>query len=143
MTDSRSRMPWLSLAAALALGVLSIDPLSAMAAEGRFQLKEAGAGRFVRLDSETGAVSVCTQKGETWSCKAVADDRAELHAEIARLKDENAALAQRLESRSGKSSALELPNEADLDRVMTLVERYFERFLALIQKLDRSRDQGV
>jgi hypothetical protein len=40
-------------------------------------------------------------------------------------------------------TALELPSEADLDRIVTLFEKYFERFLAFIQKLDRAQDQKI
>jgi hypothetical protein len=75
----------------------------------------------------------------------MADDRAELHEEIARLKDENRALTERLDTMVNKApkTALELPSEADLDRIVALFEKYFERFLAFIQKLDRAQDQKI
>jgi hypothetical protein len=143
MADFLHQGSWVSLAAAAALGFLLAG--SAAAQEGRYQLKEAGAGRFVRLDSQTGTVSVCSQQGETWTCKAMSDDRAELRDEIARLRDENRALTERLDTMVNKApkTALELPSEADLDRIVALFEKYFERFLAFIQKLERAQDQGI
>ena len=145
MADILRRKSWPSLAAAATLGLLVAIPAAAQDGAGRYQLKEAGAGRFVRLDSQTGTVSLCSQQGEAWTCKAMADDRAELHEEIARLKDENRALTERLDTMVNKApkTALELPSEADLDRIVALFEKYFERFLAFIQKLDRAQDQKI
>ena len=145
MADFLRMKPWPNLAAVAALTLFVAAPAAGQDGAGRFQLKEAGAGRFVRLDSQTGTVSVCSQQGETWTCKAMADDRAELHEEIARLKDENRALTERLDTMVNKApkTALELPSDADLDRILTLFEKYFERFMAFIQKLDRAQDQKI
>ena len=124
---------------AVLLCVYGSAPAAAETLGGRFQLKESGGGEFVRLDSETGAMSICRREGETWTCKSMADDRAALHEEIAKLKKDNAALTERLNAPGNA-----LPNEADLDRVMSLFEKYVERFLSFIAKLDRQHNnQGI
>ena len=110
---------------------------------GRFVLKEAQQNTFIRLDTITGAVSHCSSAAGEWSCKTVNDDRAQLHEEIARLKRENGELKTRLaEARDiAPESRLTLPSEADLDRVMSLFEKYFERFLSFIRKFEQ-KQQG-
>ena len=46
----------------------------------------------MRLDKQTGDVSLCSQRTVGWACQAAPDDRAVLEDEIARLRRENAAL---------------------------------------------------
>ena len=41
-------------------------------------------GGFLRMDSLTGAVSLCQRTGGKWACEAVADDRRTLETEIER-----------------------------------------------------------
>jgi hypothetical protein len=121
---------------------------------GRFVLKEADQNTFIRLDTVTGAVAHCASKAGEWSCRTLADDRKELHDEIAVLRKENAALksqlsqADRLRKENAElrsrlaeadikgESRLVLPSDEDIDRVMTLFEKYFERFLSFIRRLD-------
>ncbi|MGL4636506.1 MAG: hypothetical protein ACRCWF_11035, partial [Beijerinckiaceae bacterium] len=49
-------------------------------------------GGMMRLDTETGQVSLCTRTGSDFTCRSVADDRAALDDEITRLKRENESL---------------------------------------------------
>ena len=62
-------------------------------------------GGFLRMDSHTGAVSMCQRIGGKWACEAVADDRRALEAEIERLGAENRTLGgtvRRLEEQLGE-----------------------------------------
>jgi hypothetical protein len=126
--------------AAFVLGLASVP---AQGEEpGRFVLKETGDNTFIRLDSYSGAVSHCSSAAGEWSCKSVKDDRAALHEEIAKLKKENGDLKARLAKARDvePESRLTMPSEADLDRWMDLVEKYFERFLSFIRKLEQKQD---
>jgi hypothetical protein len=109
---------------------------------GRFVLKEADQNTFIRLDTVTGSVSHCSSEAGEWSCRSVKDDRAALHEEIAALRKENAELKQRFSK--GKDVEPEarpaLPSEAEIDRWLALVEKYFERFLSLIRRLEQKQD---
>src|ERR1700685_1517791 len=51
---------------------------------------------FVRLDTKTGEVALCSQRTVGWACQAAPEDRAVFESEIARLRNENAALKQSL-----------------------------------------------
>lgn len=116
----------------------------------------------MRLDSRTGAVSHCTRRPAGWTCETAPDERAALDAEIARLTSDNQRLSARVaelerrieQSRIGPPpvppgvvpdptrppetappAGRELPSDAELDRVMTFVEKLFRRFMAMVQTL--------
>jgi hypothetical protein len=63
----------------IAIGALAILlPLAAHAAEqdaSRFQLERSG-DHFVRLDRQTGAMSLCEEKDGSLVCRMAADERA-------------------------------------------------------------------
>jgi hypothetical protein len=121
----------------LVVGLLAAPSLASAEEAGRFVLKEADQHSFIRLDTVTGAVSHCASKVGEWSCKTLSDDRKELHDEIAALEKENAELKTQLSQADAKQEPqLVLPSDKDLDRVMDIFEKYFERFLAFIRQLD-------
>ncbi len=122
---------------------LCLLPSAAEAEEsGRFVLKEADQNTFIRLDTVTGSVSHCSSKAGEWNCRSVKDDRAVLHEEIAELRKENSQLKQRLAKGKDLESEtrLTMPSEAEIDRWLALVEKYFERFLSLIRRLEQNQD---
>jgi hypothetical protein len=65
---------------------------------GRYMLSPV-AGGVIRLDTRTGAVSICNDGGTGWACYAVPDERAALDAEIGRLQAENEKLKGELATR--------------------------------------------
>ena len=81
---------------ALAL-VLSAAASSCLAAEapGRYTMTTVE-GSVWRLDSATGAMSVCGRKLDHWACEAVADDAQALKEEVDRLARENQELRDKL-----------------------------------------------
>jgi hypothetical protein len=107
---------------------------------------------YLRLDGRTGQVSVCTQRPAGWACQPVPDERAALEAEIARLQTENAAVKKELvahnlplpgtvkpEPPAGKPDEprLQLPNDADLNRVMNFIEKVWRRLVEMVETLHR------
>jgi hypothetical protein len=102
---------------------------------------------YLRLDGRTGQVSLCLQRPAGWACQAVPDERTALEAEIARLQAENAAIKKELIARnlplpgtikpeapaaSPDDPRLQLPNDADLNKVMNFVEKVWRRLLEMI-----------
>lgn len=65
---------------------------------GRYTLAPMSGG-FARLDTRTGVVSHCTDKGHGWACYALPDERAALDTEIGRLQTENEKLKTQLAAR--------------------------------------------
>lgn len=91
-------------AVALAGAVLMIGPAVADEAapsgeNGRYTMSPTSSG-VIRLDTKTGAISVCNNSTDAgWACYAVPDERAALDAEIGRLQSENDRLKTQLAAR--------------------------------------------
>jgi hypothetical protein len=119
------------------------------AAPGRFSLTPVG-GSLVRLDSATGAMSVCGSKEGTFACEAVTDDVLALKHEIDRLSEENEAMRNKLlaaeaalnatKTHNGKhaapppDAAIQVP-ELDFDKVAELASRILKRFEDMVRAL--------
>jgi hypothetical protein len=114
-------------------------------------------GGFLRLDSQTGAVSICQRNSGKWSCDAVPDDRRALEGEIDRLNEENKSLngaIKRLEellalpdsddkSRRAQKQGpkLTLPSEQDVDRAMSYIQRMMRKFKDKLREMEQDRDR--
>lgn len=106
---------------------------------------------YLRLDGRTGQVSHCMRQSVGWACRALADDRAALEAEITRLQSENVALKKELLARNlplpgtvkqgqpvnPEEPRLQLPNDADLNKVMSFLERVWRRLVEMVGTLQR------
>lgn len=68
------------------------------AGKGRYTLMPMSGG-FVRLDTLTGVVSHCEDKGSGWACYALPEEHAALDKEIGRLQAENEKLKAQLAAR--------------------------------------------
>ena len=126
----------LSLLPAATLAQAAPDPA---ASDDRFQIERSG-DAFIRLDKKTGAISTCTLVGAALDCRASADERAALQAEIDRLATEVEALksgatAETGISKDGKQLTLKLPSEADIKEVATYFENMLRRFVAAVKDL--------
>ena len=105
---------------------------------------------MLRLDTRTGAVSICSRKDANWACTTVPDERAALESEIARLQRENGALKKDMLARGlplpgGVASApsssqrelnlkVPLPSDVEIDRVMSAFEKMWRRLVDMMQK---------
>ena len=120
----------------------------------RYQFNRVEDG-YLRLDLKTGQVSQCSRRNVGWACLTVPDDRAAFDGEIARLQGENAALKKAMLDRglslpSGitpdapvahgdrdMNRDLKLPNNADIDRMMTAVEKVWRRLVEMLISLQK------
>jgi len=102
---------------------------------------------FLRLDSQTGEVALCGQQAVGWACLAAPEDRAVLENEITRLRRENAKLKLAIlghglalpagvmpepPGAAHQQHKLGLPNDADIDRVVTFVGHVWHRLVEAI-----------
>jgi hypothetical protein len=124
------------------------------AEDNRYQFNRVEDG-YVRLDLKTGQVSLCSRRSVGWACVAGPDDRAAVDGAIARLQGENAALKKAILDRGlplpgGVTAAvpatrgdrdfnrdLKLPDSADIDRMMTSVEKVWRRLVEMLVSLQK------
>lgn len=113
-------------------------PLGTAAAENlqRFELRQDGDG-YVRLDTESGAMSVCRQEGEQLVCRMAADDRTALEDETERLRADIERLEARVSALEKTRVAVPLPSDQDIDRTLGLMERLFRGFVDITRDLER------
>lgn len=121
---------------------------SALADDGRFSIKPAGDG-FIKLDTQTGALTHCRQLEANWTCKILNDQTGDLSAsaeqvleDAAKIKQENKALRARVSQLEEKLAKLEkepgqvkLPSDQDVEKIMGFFERLMERFLEFAKKV--------
>lgn len=124
---------------------------------GRYALAPVADG-VVRLDTRSGSISSCSDKGTGWTCTAVPDERAALDAEIGRLQKDNEALrAQLAQPSSGKTGEalpkqdapkpkaadgerkieIPLPSDRDLDRMRGFAEQAWRRLVDMANRMQR------
>ena len=141
------------IAAAAALGLAAGAPVAPATAAppegeraGRFVMQPVDDG-FLRMDSETGAMSMCMRKAGAFACEAIPDDRGAAKEPAAkeqeRLAAENQLLRaeiKRLEEMLGlgdkpggerqarRGPKFELPSEEDVDKAIGYIERMVKKF---------------
>jgi hypothetical protein len=151
----------------LAIVVIAGSGLAAAAAGGQPSSPEGGDTRFtfhraddgyLRLDGRSGQVSMCHRRTTGWQCQLVPDERTALEAEISRLQSDNAALKKELLSRSlplpdgmrpdqpGPKSQVQrpqLPDDAELNRIMGVMEKIWRRMVEMIQSVQRDLQKRI
>mgnify|MGYP000008095682 CR=1 FL=1 len=111
----------------IAIGLATLlFPATLLAAEpdaARFQLERSG-DHFVRLDKQTGAMSLCEEKDGSLVCRMAADERAAYD----RLSDRVSAL----ENKSIVNKAL--PSDAEIDRSISIMEKMMKSFMDVVKQ---------
>ena len=146
----------LGCAVVLATPILAQEPPAGApgADEARYTFNRVQDG-YLRLDSRTGQVALCTRQNAGWTCRAAPEERAALEGEITRLQNENGALKRELVSRgltlpnglkteppSGtRIEPDKAPKDSEIDRVMTYMERIWRRLVEMMQNIQRDLDK--
>ncbi len=143
----------LVLAVTLALAATTVVAQEGRA--GRYTMHKSDDG-FVRLDTETGAVSLCQKTGGGWGCRAMADaGDTSPNSEVARLKKENANLKaeiKRLDELLGlrgnrdkaarHSRNFSLPTEKEVDGALDYFERMLKKFQDRLKRLEKKSQES-
>ena len=115
----------------IAIGLATLlFPATLLAAEpdtARFQLERSG-DHFVRLDKQTGAMSLCEEKDGSLVCRMAADERAAYEDELDRLSDRVGAL----ENKSIVNKAL--PSDAEINRSISIMEKMMKSFMGVVKQ---------
>jgi hypothetical protein len=128
---------------------------------GRYTMHPAEGG-FLRLDTQTGQMSMCKSASATWSCASLPDERSALEAKSDALQRENQELksaVKRLEelagvapgdqsrrdgkSGSGSGPGAQLPSEDDVDKAMSYVQRMLKKFKEKIREFEDLDKKGT
>lgn len=130
-----------SIIAVVALGVTGV---ASQEKQGRYVMSPTENG-FVRLDTETGAMSVCAQRNGRWICELMEDEAQKLQDEITRLRAEVKRLEEQAAAGGAPSDApttveprkrLELPTEEEVDRALDYFESIFRKFRERIERFE-------
>jgi hypothetical protein len=145
----------LTIAIAIAAFCLSLpvraDDQTPDTAGGRYTLNKVADG-FVRLDTQTGEVALCSQRAVGWTCQSAPEDRAAYESEISRLRSENIALKEALLSQgsplpsavspeqSGRRDndiTIRLPSNVEIDRAVNYVGQIWQRFVGAVGRAQK------
>ena len=99
---------------------------------GRYTMTQTPNG-FMRLDTRTGAVSLCTLDKGVAQCRSTPDERAALEAEIARLAKENTEMKGKTAG-VASSKPSELPSDHEVDRAIGFMEKFMRRMMRVMRE---------
>lgn len=117
---------------------------------GRYTMSPAEDGGFVRLDTQTGAMSLCTSQSEGWSCKPINDAATDMTKKIDELRAENKALKNEIKEmetvfgldnkkQTGPTPPkFKIPTEEDVDTALNYMEHMFKKFRERIDRLEKN-----
>lgn len=141
---SGKTMPLFRTLAAVSLLGTSFAASGAHAEEnGRYRLEGTETG-YVRLDTRTGALSVCNEQQGQLICKMATEDREAYENDISDLQDRVKKLEGKvtaLEAGGAFASASKLPTDAEFEQSLGYMERFMRRFMDVTKSFDSETDK--
>lgn len=122
------------LAAATVLIVLAASA-GASAQEERYAIERTEDG-YVRLDTRTGQMSICSEQSGQLVCRLAVDERDAFQDEFDALQSRLAAVENRLSALEGAPPP-SLPGEEEFEQGLSYMEQFFRRFMDLVKEFDR------
>src|SRR6266540_7454774 len=119
--------------------LVSLIAASALSEEAERYRLEKSANGYVRMDTQTGAMSICEERSGQLVCKMAADERAALQDEIDQLQSSVKALDERVAKLENSPTArLEstLPTEEEFNKTMSYMERFLRGFMDIVKDMD-------
>jgi hypothetical protein len=132
----------------LALGLLGLTIAAGSAQEtgtGRYAVEPSVDG-FIRLDTETGAMSHCTRRDGVWRCETLAEDKAAVEAltdEVRALNERVDALNDRLTTLEGAGPAASVPPAAVEIAEPGFAELLVQRLFDLVRDIKGERQPST
>lgn len=120
---------------ATAAGLAMAAPSHAQDA-GRYRLERTQSG-FVRMDTETGRMTLCEESAGALACAPAADQRDASADEIDRMARRIEALEKRVAELEGGPRVGGMPTEEEFERTMGFMERFFRRFIGVVKGLEQ------
>ena len=123
-----------TLACAAALAVLAALPAAAEDAE-RYRLERTEDG-YVRLDTATGAMTLCRESDGRLVCAPAAQETGSA-SEVESLRERLRLLEGRVAAlESGGAPVAGLPPEEEFERGIGYMERFFRMFMGLVKEFE-------
>ena len=123
---------------ALAL-IIPAQALSQEPGVNRYTMEKTDNG-FVRLDTQTGEMSICTQKAGQLVCRLAADERRAFEETLSDLSARVENLESRLDALAPQDERTDIPDEAELDRAIGAMEKMMRRFFGMVEELQKDFD---
>ena len=111
----------------------------------RYRLEKSANG-YVRLDTQTGAMSICEERTGQLVCKMAADERAAFQDEVDRLQSSMKAMDERVTKLENSLSARlesKLPSEEDFSKTMSYMERFLRGFMGIVKDMEKDSGDGA
>lgn len=122
---------------ALASLFLGLGITASAAQDGeRYQMEKTAEG-YVRLDKQTGQMSICNDKAGQLVCKMAADDRSAFEDEVGRMQSRLEAVEKRLAALEAGGAKSDIPTEDEFEKTMSYMQRFFRGFIDIVKELDR------
>lgn len=109
---------------------------------GRYRLEKTNDG-YVRMDTQTGAMSICNERDGQLVCRVAADERTAFQDDIDRLQGSVKALEERvakLENSLAARLESKLPTEEEFNKTMSYMERFVRGFMGIVKDMDKDND---
>ncbi len=122
--------------------LLTASVVGAAEITGRYVLEKVEQG-FLRLDSATGVMALCAARDGVWECQNVKDEGLDVAQDLARLRAENETLKSRLAELEKSGGPDKLPSDKEVDRMMDIFGKMFDRFLDFAREMDGKSKDGT
>ncbi|MGC0052270.1 hypothetical protein ACNSPG_04295 [Brucella pituitosa] len=132
-----------TLAAISLLGTSFVASGAYAEENGRYRLEGTETG-YVRLDTRTGALSVCNEQQGQLICKMATEDREAYENDLSDLQDRVKKLEDKvtaLEAGGASATAPKLPTDAEFEQSLGYMERFMRRFMDVTKSFDSETDK--
>ncbi|PRD41219.1 hypothetical protein C5748_22960 [Phyllobacterium phragmitis] len=139
MTALKSCLPM------MVLGAFLSGPNVAYSQEaGRYTMEKTDKG-YVRLDTKTGDISLCSEQSGQMVCKLAADDRRAYEDDLSSLDERVKKLEEQVAAYGRLPPVVRdtLPSEEEFEKTMSYMERFFRRFMDIVKGFDGGSDGGA
>ncbi len=129
--------------AEITIAGLCVLPLLASSAsaqnEERYRLERTDDG-YVRMDTQTGTMTLCRERESELVCQPASEELQEAPSDMDLLRERVEELEERVEALEGGDSAV--PLEEEFEQTLTLMERFFRRFIDIVRGLEEEEQQA-
>ena len=108
----------------------------------RYRLEKTNEG-YVRMDTQTGAMSICNERDGQLVCRVAADERSAFQDEVDRLQGTIKALDERVTKLENSLTARlesKLPSEEEFNKTMGYMERFVRGFMGIVKDMEKDND---